>query len=47
LPAPIVSPGGFSPPDTLGVQSVAFWSELIGCDVGALVVAGAEGWALG
>src|SRR5208337_3766178 len=41
LPALIVSPAGFSPPDTLGVQPVAVWSELFGCDVGALVEDGA------
>ena len=47
LPAPIVSPGGFSPPDTFGVHSVAFCSELLGCDVGALDVAGVGWLALG
>ena len=40
-------PAGLSPPDTLGVQSVAVCMELFGCDVGAPVEDGAaEGLAL-
>src|ERR1700739_3063489 len=40
-------PAGLSPPDTLGVQSVAVCMELFGCDVGAPVVGEApEGLAL-
>src|ERR1700739_4270508 len=34
-------PAGLSPPDTLGVQSVAVCMELFGCDVGAPVEDGA------
>src|ERR1700741_2076585 len=41
-------PAGFSPPETLGVQSVAVCSEPFGCDVGTLVAPeGPEGFALG
>src|SRR5258708_21969235 len=51
LPAVTAAPpAGFSPPDTLGVQSVAVCMELFGCDVGAPIEDGAaegpEGLAL-
>src|ERR1700745_1877658 len=43
LPALIVSPAGFSPPDTLGVQPVAVCAELFGCDGGTLSGGGGAG----
>src|SRR5271166_4827338 len=47
LPSLTVSPVGFSPADTLGVQLVAFWAVLPGC-VGLLVVSdGVDGPAEG
>ena len=47
LPAVTAAPpAGLSPPDTLGVQSVAVCMELFGCDVGTPVDDGAaEGFA--
>ncbi|ELR83998.1 hypothetical protein I550_0968 [Mycobacterium intracellulare 1956] len=37
----IESPRGISPPDTFGVQSVAFCAEFFGCETDVLVDGGA------
>src|SRR4030088_3436300 len=45
LPALIgAPPAGLSPPETLGVQSVAVCPDPLGCDVGADVVLRGVGW---